>query len=180
MTRFVLIFVLILMASVTVGVVFANGLAGERLEKVVGDQIVDIGTNQTSTAVAGEPIQFDFNLLRSDTRDPLPNTNVMVDIGQDGKSLINSDLISEQPVTLLVYTFPEAGKYTLTVTFYDKSRMPQELATASFPLTISGSTITTRALYVAALFASMIVGFCGGYWRGLKPGAVPRAQLAGD
>lgn len=165
--------VLIMMTLATAGAVFANGLGGERLEKVVGDQIVDIGTNQTSTPVAGEPIQFDFNLLKSDTRDPLPNTNVMVDIGHDGKSMINSDLISEQPVTLLVYTFPEGGKYTLTVTFYDKSRMPQELATASFPLTISGSTITMRALYIAALFVSMIVGLCGGV-------AVSRAKLANN
>ena len=151
----------------------ANGLAGQRLEKVVGNQIIDVGTNQDSTALAGEPIQFDFNLLTSDTRDPLPNTNVAVDIWHEGKSMMNVDLISEQPITLLVYTFPEAGDYKLTVTFYDKGRMPQELATASFDLKISGSTFTTRVLYVA-LFASVVLGVFGGYWRTRKKGIASR------
>ena len=42
---------------------FANGLGGERLEKVVGDLIVDIGTDQPSTPVAGQAIEFDFGLI---------------------------------------------------------------------------------------------------------------------
>lgn len=181
--------VLIMTALAIARVVFANGLGGERLEKVVGNQIVDIGTDQTSTPVAGEPIQFDFNLLESDTRGPVPNTNVIVDISHDGQSMINTDLISEPPLTLLIYTFPEGGKYTLTVTFYNKGRMPQELATASFPLTISGSTVTMRALYIAALFVSTILGLCGGYWGALRrrasatssdPLAASRATLASD
>ncbi len=61
----------VILALLFAGAVFANGLGGERLEKVVGDLIVDIGTDQTSTPVAGEPIEFDFNLLKSDTREPI-------------------------------------------------------------------------------------------------------------
>jgi hypothetical protein len=144
--------------------VFANGLGGERLEKVVGDLIVDIGTDQTSTPVAGEPIQFDFNLLKSDTRDPVANTNVGIDIAHDGKSMVNCNLITEPPTTFLIYAFPEGGNYTLTVTFFDKVHAPQKLATASFPLTISGSTGKVRARYIAALFGCIILGLLGGYW----------------
>ena len=119
------------MAFAIAGAVFANGLGGERLEKVVGDQIVDIGTDQTSTPVAGEPIEFDFNLLKSDTREPLTTpTSVGIDIERNGKSLVNCDLITEMPNTFLFYTFPEGGDYTLKVTFFDSKRTPPVLATA--------------------------------------------------
>ena len=87
--------------------------------------IVDIGTDQTSTPVAGEPIEFDFNLLKSDTREPLTTpTSVGIDIGHNGKSMVNCDLITEMPNTFFFYTFPEGGNYTLKVTFFDSKRTP--------------------------------------------------------
>ncbi len=145
--------------------VFANGLGGERLEKVVGNMIVDIGTDQSSTPVAGEPIEFDFNLLQSDTREPLTTpTSVGLDIEHNGKPMVNGDLITEMPNTFLFYTFPEGGNYTLKVTFFDSRRTPPALATASFPLTIAGSGSKTRALYIAALLAGVLLGLFGGYW----------------
>jgi hypothetical protein len=144
---------------------FANGLGGERLEKVVGDQIVDVGTDQTATPVAGEPIQFDFNLLTSDTREPVTYpTSVGINIGHNGKSLVNCDLVPELPITFLFYTFPEGGDYTLTVTFFDKNRDRQEVATATFPITISGSTGKMRILNIAELLGSLILGLVGGFW----------------
>ena len=100
-----------------------NGLAGERLEKVVGEFIVDVGTDQTSTPLAGQPIEFDFNLLQSETRDPVNlATSVGIDIGHNGKSMVNCDLVPELPMTFLYYTFPESGDYTLTVSFFDSKR----------------------------------------------------------
>ena len=100
-----------------------NGLAGERLEKVVGEFIVDVGTDQTSTPLAGQPIEFDFNLLQSETRDPVNlATSVGIDIGHNGKSMVNCDLVPELPMTFLYYTFPEGGDYTLTVSFFDSKR----------------------------------------------------------
>jgi hypothetical protein len=157
-----------LVALAIASTVLANGLGGQRLEKVVGDQIVDIGTDQESTPIAGEPIQFDFNLLKSDTREPLTNTNVTVDIEHNGKTMINSDLIMEPPLTLLVYTFPEGGNYILKTTFYDGNNT---LATASFPLSISGSRITTRVLDIAALFVSVLVGLLAGFWVARRRGS---------
>lgn len=155
----------ILMAIGFAGMVLANGLPGQRLEKVVGDLIIDIGTDQTLTPVAGEPIEFDFNLLQSDTRDPvLDTTSVGIDIGHKGKSMVNCDLIvAPQPeLTYLFYTFPEAGNYTLKVTFFDKSR---GLATASFPITISGAWVRMRAWYVAAILFIVVGASLAGYWR---------------
>jgi hypothetical protein len=146
------------------GACFANGLGGERLEKVIGDQIVDIGTDQTATPVAGEPIEFDFNLLRSDTREPLLTpTSVGIDIQRNGKPMVNCDLITELPNTFFFYTFPEGGTYTLKVTFFDAKRTPPQLATASFPLTISGSGGKMRAIYIALIFVTLLLGLFGGY-----------------
>jgi hypothetical protein len=152
--------------------VFANGLGGERLEKVVGDLIVDVGTDQPSTPRAGQPIEFDFDLLQSDTREPINlATSVGIDIGHDGKSMVNCDLVVEPPITFLIYTFPERGNYTLTVSFFNKNLGQQRLATASFPLTISGSRGNIRAQYLAALFASILLGLMAGYWRVRRRGA---------
>jgi hypothetical protein len=154
-----------ILAVAFVGTAFANGLGGERLEKVVGDVIVDIGTDQSATPVAGQPIEFDFNLLKSDTREPLTTpTSIGIDIGRNGKSLVNCDLITEMPNTFLFYTFPEGGDYTLKVTFFDSKRAQQALATATFPIRISGSGSKMRAVYIAALLACLVFGLAGGYW----------------
>jgi len=158
--------ILIIVAFGIAEAVFANGLGGERLEKVVGNLIVDVGTDQPSTPLAGQPIEFDFNLLQSGTREPVNlATSVGIDIGHDGKSMVNCDLVVEPPITFLIYTFPERGKYTLTVSFFNRNLGQQRLATASFPLTISGSRGNIRAQYLAALFASILLGLMAGYWR---------------
>ncbi len=158
----------IAMALAIVGIVLGNGLGGQRLERVVGHQIVDIGTDQPTAPQAGAPIQFDFNLLKSDTREPLPSTNVDVAIAHKGTTVLDSDLVMEPPLTLLVYTFAEGGNYDLKVTFYNKD---QQLATASFPLTIGGFGGTMRALYIAAIFVSVILGLLAGYWGGRRRAA---------
>jgi hypothetical protein len=153
------------------GAVYANGLGGERLEKVVGDTIVDVGTDQTATPVAGDPIEFDFNLLQSDTREPLTTpTSIGIDIGHNGKSYVNCDLIPEMPNTFLFYTFQEGGAYTLKVSFFDAKRTPPLLAAATFPLKIAESKGKMPAAYIAAIVASLILGFMGGYWAARRRG----------
>jgi hypothetical protein len=153
-----------LMALATASVVFANGLGGQRLEKVIGSLIVDVGTDQTSTPVAGKPIEFDFNLLKSDTREPVANSGVGIDIGHNGKSMVNCNLITDPQLTFLIYTFPEAGAYTLKVTFFDTHRDPPNLATASFPLAISGSSDRPRSRYIAIFVLSILLALLAGYW----------------
>jgi hypothetical protein len=158
------VFIPLLTALAVAEVLFANGLGGQRLEKVVGDLIVDVGTDQPSTPVAGKPIEFDFNLLKGDTREPVANTGVGVDIGHNGKSMVNCNLITDPQFTFLIYTFPEAGAYTLKVTFFDTHRDPPNLATASFPLAISGSSDRTRSRYIAIFVLSLFLGLVAGYW----------------
>jgi hypothetical protein len=154
----------LLTALAVAEVLFANGLGGQRLEKVVGKLIVDVGTDQPSTPIAGKPIEFDFNLLKSDTREPVANTGVGIDIGHNGKSMVNCNLITDPQLTFLIYTFPEAGAYTLKVTFFDTHRDPPNLATASFPLAISGSSDRTLSRYLAIFVLSLLLGLLAGYW----------------
>ncbi len=154
-------------ALIFAGATFANGLGGQRLEKVVGGQIIDIGTDQMSTPLAGEPIQFDFNLLKSDTGDPIDNTSVNVDIAHNGKTMVISDLLVQLPITYITYTFPEAGTYTLKTTFYNGDTV---LATGAFVLTISGSSIKTRIMYGAAITVGILFVLGVGYWIGRRQG----------
>ncbi len=95
-------------------------------------------------------------------------TSVGIDIERNGKPLVNCDIITEMPNTFLFYTFPEGGTYSLKVTFFDSRRTPPALATASFPLTISGAGGKMRALYIAALFGCLLLGLLGGYWGARK------------
>ena len=156
---------LIAMALTIGGSALANGLGGQRLEKVVNNQIVDIGTDQTSAPQAGKPIQFDFNLLKSDTRAAIPCTNVDVNVTRNSSTLLDSDLIMEPPLTLAVFTFPDVGDYTLKVTFYNNDT---QMATASFQLAIGGAPDRTRWLYGGAIGVGILLGLVGGFWGGRK------------
>jgi hypothetical protein len=162
-----------IMACMIAEAAFANGLGGQRLEKVAGDMIVDVGTDQLSAPVAGQPIEFDFNLLQSDTREPvILTTDVGIDIGHNGKSMVNCDVIVNPSITFLIYSFPEPGNYTLTVAFFNKNMGEQRLAIATFPLTISGAKGNGRAPYIAALLVTTILGLLAGYWAARRRGTM--------
>lgn len=125
------------MSLVLASSVNANGLAGQRLEKNVGQYVVDIGTDQEFTPQPGGPVRFDFNLLKSGDRTPVNFTDVDVYITKDGVPLMDSDVvIAKSGPTLVTYTFPESGAYSLETTFFNQD---SRLADATFPLTIGGS-----------------------------------------
>ena len=164
---------IILIAFAATSVARANGLGGQRLEKVIGSQIVDIGTDQKSAPQAGLPIQFDFNLLKSDSRDNIPYTDVVVFITENGKTMLDTDIaMAQSGPTLLTYNFSEGGNYNMEVSIYDKTKT---LADASFPLTIEGAAATdpnSKALYIAgAVLIGIIAGFWGGNLMGRRRGA---------
>ena len=73
-------------------------------------------------------------------------------------------------MTFFIYSFPEPGNYTLTVAFFNKNLGQQRLAIATFPLTISGTKGNDRALYIAALFVTIILGLLAGYWAARRRG----------
>ena len=142
------------------GVAFANGLAGQRLEKTVGPYIIDIGTDQSLAPQADVPIRFDFNLLDAASRNPLPFTDVDVYMTTaDNKSLADADLaIAPSGPTLFTYAFPAGGNYNLQVTFYNGSKL---LADGTFPITLGGAVTaggtSDEARYL--IFGMLIGGF---------------------
>ena len=114
--------------------------------------------------MAGEPIEFDFNLLKSDTREPLTTpTSVGLDIEHNGKSMVNCDLITELPLTFLFYTFPEGGNYTLKVTFFDPSglRKTRHRVVSAYDFGIWRQNASP--LY-CRIFICILMGLLGGYW----------------
>lgn len=144
----------------------ANGLPGQRLEQVVGNMIVDVGTDQTKPPVDGSTVEFDFALLESSSRDPLSVTNVGINIAHNGHlMMVNCNLIVDPQMTFIYYTFPEPGTYTLKVEFFDTRRPPmeQKLASASFPIQIASHGLT-RFAYIAGFAVTFVAGLAAGYW----------------
>jgi len=113
---------------------FANGLGGERLEKVVGDLIVDVGTDQPSTPLAdNHRIRLRF-IAKQDARACQSRNKRRIDIGHDGKSVVNCDLVVETPITFLIL-HPNPVIHTYGERF-SQNLGQQRLAIATFPLTI--------------------------------------------
>lgn len=150
----------------TAGISAANGLPGQRLEQVVGNMIVDVGTDQTTPPVGGSTVEFDFALLDSSSREPLPATNVGINIAHNGHlMMVNCNLIVDPQTTFIYYTFPEPGTYTLKVEFFDTRRAPmdQKLASASFPIQIASHGLT-RLANIAGFVGAFVAGLAAGYW----------------
>jgi hypothetical protein len=147
------------------GSTLANGLPGQRMEQVVGNKIVDVGTDQTTPPVAGSTVEFDFGLLDSSSRQPWSATNVGVAIERSGKTMVNGNLINDPSTTFLFYTFPEPGTYTLKVHFFDSRLEPmkQSLAYAEFPVRI-GSQKSKRIEYIAGILGVFFAGLGAGFW----------------
>ncbi len=141
---------------------FANGLGGQRLEKVVGNLIVDVGTDQSGVPMAGTPIQFDFNLLKSDTREYVPFATVAVKFIKS-----NGDTAFQETVpyslfgpTLLVYTFTEGGTFNLDLAFYDDQN--RVITGAVMPITIKGGGTGAGKYILFGVVALTAIGLIAG------------------
>jgi hypothetical protein len=119
--RFYIVGAALAVFALTAGSTSANGLGGTRLEAPTGDYIIDVGTSATGKPQAGQAIQFDYQLLKKDTRAYVEFTSVAVKIAKGNTPLFNGELHFpfDGPI-LLTYVFPGAGDYQMTVTFYNK------------------------------------------------------------
>src|SRR5438093_473048 len=103
MNKHISLFALITITSVVT--VYANGLAGQRLEKNVGQYTIDIGTDQEFTPQSGVPVRFDFNLLTVSSRSPVNFTDVDVYVTQNDQPLVDSDIaFAKSGPTLFTYS----------------------------------------------------------------------------
>lgn len=136
------VFIFIILCIFYAGSVRANGF-GAVLDKVVGDYTLNVDYDAVNGIVAGDPVQFAFQLFNKDRSAPQEFTDVWVSITPSGTNssytppLFDGGLIQSNifPATM-TFIFPAGGTYDLKVR-YDKN--DKTLAEAAFPLTVSGS-----------------------------------------
>ena len=111
--------------------------AGSVLEKIAGEYIVDIDFASSAMSIyARQPLWFNVRLLSNNSeRNPVPISNVNVEIAHNNKQVFEANIIKEpQRASGFTYTFPEDGNYTLHATFYQSGK---EIIDQSFDFPVS-------------------------------------------
>jgi len=116
---------------------------GLTFDKTVGEYNIDIDAD-AEELVAGQPIRFDFKLWDKDRTQQIDSDSAWVRITQDGnsQSLFAGQIGKPGFGSMgMSYAFSKPGSYELSVRFQKKGKdmLDQELAEASFPLTIEGA-----------------------------------------
>lgn len=125
----------ILLFFIFAGFAEANGLGGTRLEKVEGEYMLDVGTDHFGEPVPNTRVQFDFNLLRADTREYISFDYVTFTV-LDSRGKVLEDRRLEESAsgfTVINYYFPKAGRYDLRVNIYKEGKLA---VGAVFPITV--------------------------------------------
>lgn len=130
--------------------------SGSFWEVPAGDYFADVGYDP-AIFVEGRYTRFDFGLFkdRADTGS-IPFAEVWVRIKKEKNTLLATG-IRTQPIgpTTLLYTFQNAGNYSLETSFRDKEGV--EIAAASFPITV----IAEEGVDTAQLMYSMLLLISG-------------------
>ena len=131
---------------------------GASFESPSGEYLSDIGYD-TITFDAGQSVRFDFNLKQKTTKDPVPFDQVWIRIVHNGDTLLATG-IHQQVIgpTTLLFTFPEGGDYTLESS-YRTGDEGDEIASSTFPISVSSTTSSTNWLLELGIFA---LGLCFG------------------
>lgn len=123
--------IIALMLLIAAPIAFAHG-GGESFEENVDGYLIDIGYN-TDEFQAGQAVLFDFSLETSSEYN-VEYTDIWVRILKDGKAVFASGIHNSSfGGARMTYTFPEEGKYELSVRYQKGS---EKLVSASFPLTV--------------------------------------------
>lgn len=128
----------VLLYAVVINSAHAHGF-GVTLDQVVGDYIANIDYDAVTGIYAGSPAQFAFELFNKDRSQQIEFSNVWVSITLAGKNtfvrpVFDGGIVgSTFPPSSIVFAFPTAGSYTLTLR-YEKG--DKTLAEATFPLDV--------------------------------------------
>lgn len=112
---------------------------GVTLDRAVGDYIVNVDYDAVTGIYAGSPVQFAFELFNKDRSQQIEFSNVWVSITLAGKNTFARPVFdggivgSTFPPSSIIFAFPSAGSYTLTLR-YEKA--DKTLAEATFPLDV--------------------------------------------
>lgn len=145
--------------------VFAHS-AGQSFEREVGEYLLDIGASNL-TLRASAPIAFDFNILRKDTREPAPFTNIWLRFEDNNKLLFAGGIAKASfGRTTVTYAFPRGGAYTLAVRFQNGD---DSLAEVTIPLMVEqsvaseGADVSSLKTLAAGAVGGFAIGFIAAY-----------------
>lgn len=162
-----------LLGSIAIAVSMMSGVPGEvaahsasaSLEQSVGSTTIDIGY-RPSPIQAGEATMFVFELYNDDKTREREFARVWTRLERE-QTVSLATGIGRPPIgnTTLLYTFPEAGTYTLNVRYQDGDAT---VASTTFPVEVQPSPSAERGVqgdlwwYLGAgLF--VLLGGIGGY-----------------
>jgi len=167
-----LIFGLFLTVITAVVPLYASAHAtGTSLERVVNGYRFDIGYSPADVAV-GTQTRLDFLLFDEESGKPIPFSDVWVRLTKESKAYFAGGISQpEFGAAGILYSFPEAGEYELSVRFQNDG---ESIAEETFTLPVlppeegtrSTSTTTILLYIVGALIIGALIGFLAGRSRG--------------
>lgn len=137
--------------------VFAH-TTGASWNQSSGPYNVDIGYDP-ATFTAGQYTRFDFLLWKGEvnTGELAPYDQVWVRLIDTDRNTLLATGVWHQPIgpTTLLYLFVKPGTYMLETSFRDAES--NDIAVASFPITVEGGSGADGTLYVA-IGAALLIG----------------------
>lgn len=133
-----------------------------------GDYTIDVGYNPISFT-AGDYASFDFLLWKGPASTPTNPGGTPADYAQvwiriikDKNTLLATGVLHQQygPTTLL-YSFPEAGSYTMEASF--RTASGDEIAVATVPLSVAQAAGQTSVGPVLWLLGGLVAGAAVGF-----------------
>lgn len=133
-------------------------LLGSSFEKEVDGYMLDMGYSPEEF-VAGETHMFDFAILDAASRDLLEFNDLWVRIEKDRRTVYATGVSSGfNNVPTMLFTFPEAGEYTVYIRFQQEGM--EKMAEAEFPITVAAGS--GQVLPLPEIGLSLLVGVFSG------------------
>lgn len=148
-------------------VVRAHG-DGASFEKVVGGVFIDIGYSPEEI-IAGTPVPFDFAILDPETGAEISYSDIWVRVARERESFFAGGIHrSEIGATTMLFQFPHAGTYALSVRFQSGGETVAEAAFEVPVLSESGDAAPDDGegfplLPLSLLFLGFGVGCASGW-----------------
>ena len=126
-------------------IAWANGSHGQYFEKTAGEYTIGIGTD-VYTLVAGDPIRFDLNLYKKESKEPIEFSDIWVRIvekkgGSFDRTIFAGGIHNPQfGYAGMTSILPNQGQYELIVIFNNKDGNPIT-DDISFLLTVDPGTV---------------------------------------
>jgi len=128
---------------------------GASIEEEVDEYLIDIGY-APETVIARGQVRIDFDIFDAASKDPIPFTDLWLRIERGNMTYFAAGIAkAEFGRTGVVYSFPEAGEYTLSVRFQDSSEV---LVEHEVPFAVNSAKDTPSSSSSALMFSGGVLG----------------------